>query len=432
MRFYKKALEYYSKSISLDSSNENFDAFFNRSRLNFHIYSILKDINVVDITVDIGLGLDEVLKDHEDIIQHFNNDDRIINWDFYYNYGLILTEMIENNEEINEFLVIKGIENYNKLLDILSNELESFLNRLNGEINEDVEDDKELTEFTMIEQITPKVLFDLLINVLEFYKTIIELTENGIQIEYYKNLLNFLIHRVFSISEVLIQKFNPNNEDINGLNLSTDEIDEFRLIKHSIEGLFINEFNELVKHWELLPDTSSKLLAESDNFENFREHNINESDNEKQWDIIGYINKILNKSQSLITKEVQAEINLKSPLISSKITKSIEVLINRADNELKRYQLDYIKSVENRDLLKQNIISLLKNGLNLSKTNCGLREKVLDRFKREKLARECVIRLVIMTNDDFTEEDVIRNLGKYHNQEIRDLRQVEVYKSRLI
>lgn len=457
VRHYHRAIQYYQNSIDLNPSGEsNFDAWFNKCRLNFHIFSTLKDVhvdaelqNVSECESVLNIRLDDVRVEHEDIIRGFNDDERIINWDFYYDYGLVLIELVESGdhafEELETFIT-NGAQLFNKLLDFLTAELDQFIQRLNGseELIQDnseqsatSENENEPKEYTMIEQVTPKVVFDSVLTTLKFIQVSLEASENPYQVEHYKRALTGLLNRAIGIKQVLIEKFNPQNDNVNDLNLSQEEVFESELTLHSIKGLFITDLSTLTAHWDAFAykeNQSARYLAESDSIQSFTDHYFDElTTSEVQWEALGYINKCLRTAQDLIKVDLQDQVNKKSSLISNRVSKSVEILINRADNELRRSQLKCQKSDENRDVHKRNVIALLKNGLTLSETNCGLREIILDRLKREKLRRECIVRLVVFTNTRFTKDDLIRNLGiNYYLDEYKELAEVEPYKEHVL
>ena len=143
------------------------------------------------------------------------------------------------------------------------------------------------------------------------------------------------------------------------------------------------------------------------------------------------MNANLKKAQELVKEELTIHIQDKTNEVSSKVSKIIEILLSRADNELLRSSFqDLESSVKNRDVLRQNTVNLLKSGLNMGNTNCGLRETISDKLKREKLRRECVVRLVVLTKEQFTEQDLIRNLGMDHYmKEVDDLKNNELYRA---
>lgn len=429
------------EAINKDSSL--IDAYYNANRLLFHVWEVYHSVPKSHLKSIEGcyiheLSLSEVRQKHEFVVQRFED----VTWELYYNLVLINTEFLENEDlSFDEMQTVctDSVVLVGKVLDYHLKELDSFLKRLENpevedeEVRQNTDDDKE-DDYDMIETITPSIVLDTLLTGAKFISASYESCENYIQINALKSGFIGFESRLQEVLQLLMSKFSPEVNPTNefGLNFQPQEIEEIKLVKHSMGSFFINDFDQLVQYWKALDDTintASRFMAEVDSVQNYKDRE--QLDSQQQWIVINHMNSNLKKAQELVKDDLQLQISNKTNEVSSRVSKIIEILILRADNELQRSSFnDLESSVKNREILRQNTVNLLKNGLNMSNTNCGLRETVSDRLRREKLRRECLIRLVVLTRDSFGEPDLIRNLGADHYlNEVEDLKSNELYRS---
>ena len=97
---------------------------------------------------------------------------------------------------------------------------------------------------------------------------------------------------------------------------------------------------------------------------------------------------------------------------------------------------DYPPSVDNNEILFNNAKNLLRNAMNISNLNGGLRERMVEKIAREQAKLESVFRLClledkktvddldrIMTRKRWTEElPNLKKLGIYDNFGINDIK----------
>lgn len=455
LRFYQRAYEQYLRALALDPGL--IDGFYNANRLLYHVWetyhavspSSLSNVEGCDVA---RFGLWDIKEKHELVLGKFGES---VNWELLYNLVLINTELLERAYDDDYDgergypgavrLCEESVRLVLTLLDYQVGELDSFLRKLgspesdeerggkngNGEGEDEDEDDD---DYDVVEQVTPSVILESIVTGAKFMLTAYEGCDNYVQINSLKNVFTSsgFQARLQEVLQLLMSKFivENNPQDDFNLNFKDEEIEEVKLVNHSINAVFINDFNQLVVHWEGLEGGSaSRFMAEADSFQNFKDRN-NELTSQQQWGLINHINSNLKKAQGLVNQELTVHTREKTNEVSSKVSKMIEILISRADNEILRSSFqDLESSIKNREVLRQNAINLLKSGLNMGNTNCGLRETISDRLKREKLKRECVIRLVVITREGFGEEDLIRNLGRDHYlNEVDDLKSNAVYR----
>lgn len=402
----------------------------------------MKNVDGCDV---IALSLKEIKEKHEIVVRKFDD----LTWELYYNLVLINTEYLESEEDLtfDEIGIVcsDSVVLVNKVLDYQLIELDSFLKRMeNPESDEekptdgsgdgeDVEGEGSGNEYDVVEQVTPSIVLETVVTGAKLIEASYEACENYVQINSLKTSFSEFESRLKEVLSLLLSKFTPeaNPQDEHSLNFQNEELEEVKLVNHSLNAFFINDFNKLVEYWTMLDgldQSSSRFMAEADSFQNFKDRETLSS--QEQWIVINHINSNLKKAQELVKLELTQHINDKTNEVSSKVSKIIEILISRADNELFRSSFEDLESsIKNREILRQNTINLLKNGMNMSNTNCGLRETVSDRLKREKLRRECIIRLVVLTRESFQESDLIRNLGVDHYKaEVEDLVSNELYR----
>ncbi|CCH45917.1 hypothetical protein BN7_5504 [Wickerhamomyces ciferrii] len=450
LRFYQKAYDYYIEAIN--KNDGLVDAYYNADRLLFHIWEVYHSIpliilNNVDGCDVVNYPLREIKEKHEFVIKKFPQ----ITWELKFNLILINLEIIEEfNENFKYEDLLKICDDcvgiLEGVLDYQLKELDLFLKKLENPFEDQGDQDEQGGEqddddYEVMEQITPSSVLETVLTSYKLIETSLGNCENQIQINLLnENFKSFQI-KLSEILELLFGKFNPdlNPENKYQLNFIQQEIQDIKLVIHTNEGFLINDYESLLTHWSNserlkgLEQNSSRYLAEADSFQNFKgllSSSPEGLNSELHWIIINQINLNLKKSQELIKLEMDTEILNKTAEVSSKNSKIIEVLILRADNELIRSSFkDLESSIKNHDILVQNAINLLKNGLNLSNANCGLRETIIDKFKKEKLKKECVLRLLLLTRDSITQDDLIRNIGiNYYSKEVEDLQNVEIYK----
>lgn len=440
IRFYQKAYDNYVKSIELDSSN--FDSIYNLNRLIFHVYLNFNSLSAknfqnIDGCFILDFDITSIKLQYDKYLKLVENDPK--NWEFFYNLVLINTEIIEDVEvEQIEALAEQSITLCYKIFEYQLSELDLFIRKLEGEEVTTPEDTtEENDEFNVKQQIIPDVVLDSVIVGMRLIQSVYDRC-NYEQLSYFRVKFSDFLQRLVEVFELLFGKFSPNradsgeeSDDKYGLNLSVEEVVEFKLVNKMIESNFVMSFPELVSYWNSVDiSTSSKYLIQTDSLLNFKERNLSRLTQDEVYVINSELSSNLKKAYEIVKTELGKEQKEKS---SSKISKLVyklcEILIKRSDFEFEKLRLDQCElSVKNGEVIKQNVVNLLKSCNNLSKTNCGLREVVIDRLNRESVQRECVARLILLTFENPTESDFRRLLGEsFYVSVVEELKEHELY-----
>ncbi|ONH68760.1 hypothetical protein BON22_1352 [Cyberlindnera fabianii] len=448
LRFYQQAYDAYQ--IAATSVGE-VDAWYNYLRLLYHVHVTYKDVPPVVLTSVEGcivhhMSLMDVKREYERVINGMFNG--WLNWECGFNEALICLEMLEDEIVPRDKLlsvVEESVVLVKKVLDYQLSELDSFIKRMENndenessyeptqqEEEEETETDEQ-EEYQMFEQVTPESVMETITTGYKIVQAAFEYCDDREQINVLlQGLTSFIQDTLKPSADLIISKFDPESHpnDSLQLNIDKDDIVQLRLTEWCIQALLISDFTQFSTHWSQcpVPISTDRHLAEADSLENFM--SLGKHNSEEIWSIIARINQCLKSAQELLKIELDEQRANKTAEVSPKVSKIVQVLINRADDELIRSELkDYEPSVKNSQVLRQNSINLLKSGLNTSQSNVGLRETVGDKLKREKLRRECIVRLVLLTKESVNKEDFIRNLGEsYWRKEVEDLGTLDVYR----
>jgi hypothetical protein len=423
LRSYQQALSLYTTALSLDPSLT--DAAYNRLRLLFHVYETYKSVPECSLRGCEAcsvhrFGLEGLLKEYQCA--------GWINWECGYNQMLIHMEVMEQEGVTIEEIIRLTLETLALIQRILStqmNELDAFLKRLEGGETDNNTREEAEGEGLMYEQVVPGTILDTLIASWRFIFTALESCDTADELRLVNENTAQLRDDLDQCFDLLL-RFDPSNEDPYSLNFKDSEVLELSHIKICAESMLILDFEKLVSNWSNYENTtSSRWLAQSDIYTNLM--SLNEFTDEQKWAIVSATLQCLKGAQEVLSRELEEQRREKSAEVSTFFSKIVEVLITRADNELLRASLDCDFAHQHRNTLKINSINLLKSGLNYSQGNVGLRESALDRLHREKLKREIVIRLLIVTKDAVTIEDLQRNLGDFWEGELEELKKNSLY-----
>lgn len=421
LRAYQVAVTMYERAMLLDRTLT--DAVYNRLRLLFHVYETYKDVprsvlsGCESCYVHL-LGLEGLVNEYDKA--------GWVNWECACNHVLILMEVVEQEGVTFEVVMQRTQKNMHltgRILEVQMRELDLFLKRLEG--GETDEGAQEEGEGEMYEQIVPSTVLDTLTTSWRFIYTILEDCDTVEEINRIQQGTH-LFRNELDKSFALIQRFTPGNTDPFNINVKQEELIELSLVQLCIQSMYTVDVEVVNSIWAGYQDESSaRWLAQSDIFTNLLSL-APFSDNDK-WNIISLTLKSLKSAQDVLTGELQVQMSLKSALVSKIVSKIVEVLISRADNELLRASLDCDTARQHCETLKVNAINLLKNGLNQSQGNVGLRESALDKLQRAKFKRECVVRLLILTRETIAVDDLKRNLGDLWEQEWTEMKRHSLY-----
>ncbi|CEP21853.1 unnamed protein product [Cyberlindnera jadinii] len=423
LRAYQESFDYYSRSIALSNGGSS-DHVYNRLRLLFHVYETYKDVPKSMLTGCDGCtvhltGLQGVMREYQAA--------GWVNWECAYNQVLLNMEAMEQEGVMAEQVVglLNGsIALINSILKVQLLELDSFLQRL--EAGESETPTETQGEGDMYEQIVPSTVLDTLITAWRMVFTAMQSCDTLEELRLVAGESQVFLGQLDDGLK-LLERFAPGNDDPFQLNIKQGELDELSVVKSCIYGIQTVELAPLVNLWESMAlTTSSKWLAQADSFITLL--SFVQFSEEDQWTVISHALKALKLAQDTLTSELNEEKSAKGARVSALVGKIVEVLISRADNELLRASLTCDAAVQHRDTLKSNAINLLKSGLNYSQSNVGLREPALDKIQRNKLKRECVVRLLILTKDALSVEDLVRNLGmEFWESEWTEMRSHPLY-----
>lgn len=422
LRAYQSAVEMYRHALKLDAGLN--DALYNMLRLLFYVYETYKDVP------SSALSSVESCSIHEWSIDRLVKEYELhgwVNWECAYNQVLIYMEVIEQEEitiDAIKHRLERSIQLIGDVLKVQMGELDAFLRRLEG--CESDQGAKEEGEAVMYEQVVPSTVIDTLITAWRVLFTSIPPCDTISEVkEIHKGVQGFTndLNKCFALLGKFIGGQDPYN-----IRIGETELDELVLVKLCFESTYYTDFDQLAALWNSQENqTSARWLAQSDVYSNLL--SLVELTDEQKWKIVSNVLQSLKSAQDALSKELEAHKASKSAQQSSVVSKIIEVLISRADNELTRAKLDCSSALQHRETLKVNATNLLKSGLNYAQGNVGLREPALDRLHREKMKRECVIRLLLLTKETVTEGDLKRNLGDFALQEWEEIQKNPVYSS---
>ncbi|KAK6460801.1 hypothetical protein DFJ63DRAFT_241962 [Scheffersomyces coipomensis] len=465
LRFYQKAYTSYLKS-----GGENLDSYYNSSRLLFQVYyQYLKTdgVNVYDLTnVEEALHEDgssviqpigNVVLAHENAISIAKNSSGSIPLDLLFNTATAYTEVLEVEEDnpdsnFNQLLEVtyKAQTILIGLMDTQINEFKKFLDELK-EINSiddqstastsigDSEEKQSESEYTAEEIVQPNDIFDTILTSYKLSQSILEnVTDPQTQISQITELITPLLTKSDAIAQDLIHNFSELSPLKNDMvaNLTTDQINEYKIIKTYIIGLTTNDIDQLISLWNgeesQLPQTSERYMSAADNIQTFLDRldinlsfiNSNATTDEVKnlfWKSLGQITTNLKKAQDLLNGKLSEKRKLPSGVdlgLGALISQISEIMIARSDIDLQRCQIvNFEPAQKNSTVLLNNAKTLLKNAMTLANTPGGLRERVSEKLQREKKKVDSVLRLCILEGKtSISELDTILGRNKWINE----------------
>ncbi|RCK57295.1 hypothetical protein Cantr_06879 [Candida viswanathii] len=465
LRFFDKAYASYIQAIRLDSGLV--DAYYNSARLLLHVYQIVKKVpSNHDVFTENGplrviQNIDQIISGYEDALRVCQQQGDVLN-DLLYNYAIVFLEWLELQLENEDVEYGELVEVYKKILEVFqkllvqqTEDLQKFVQDLEnidsetGSINTGNSGNNG-NEPTQEELVSEEVVqpTDLLETLLSSYKLIQSMYENASSaaiLPSVNELVAPLLELNDQISQLLIEKYSESSHVSDMVsNITLADINELKLIKLNIVALTETNILEVVELWkneqELPEDVPEKYMVASDNLQTLLDRNdinletINqqgsEQDKETFWKILTVQNNMLKKAQDLVNSQMQAQKknNLQLEDLGSLIAQLSEIIIARADIELQRSLIkDFASSVNNREVLFNNAKNLLRNAMNISNLNGGLRERMAEKISREQCKLEAVFRLCLL-EDKRSVEDLERIMTrKRWTQELPNLKKLGIY-----
>ncbi|EER34073.1 conserved hypothetical protein [Candida tropicalis MYA-3404] len=481
LRFFDKAFVNYVKAAQLDSTLS--DAYYNSARLLLHVYQIVKkvphnhDVFTENGPLSVVQTIDQIISVYEEALNVCRQSGGISN-DLLYNYAIVYLEWLElqsENENVDFGRLVEVYkmisEVFQKLLVQQTEDLQKFVqdlasidsesgsintNNSSNNINNNNNNNNETTQEELVseEVIQPTDLFETLLSSYKLVQYMYENATSNSIIPSINTLVAPLLELNDQISQLLIEKFSEMTHVTDMVsNISMHDINELKLIKLTIVALTETDIMEVVELWrndeEISADVPEKFMVASDNLQSLLDRNdinletINgdssEVNKENFWKILTFQNSLLKKAQELVNNKMQEQKknNLQSEDLGSLIAQLSEIIIARADIELQRSTMkDYPPSVDNNEILFNNAKNLLRNAMNISNLNGGLRERMVEKIAREQAKLESVFRLClledkktvddldrIMTRKRWTEElPNLKKLGIYDNFGINDIK----------
>lgn len=481
LRFYQKAYDAYTKSIELNWSAENADAYYNASRMLLQVYLLhkssdglaLEDLTNIDeiygpnsIVQTLNQILDKHLKALEICGRHL---------DLLYNTATVYVEILESdvtkedNVPIDQLMLIykSGEQILSELLPQQVNALETFVRDLassttetnavsssarspNMEHQHEPEHEHEQEEFESDEVTQPVDVFEtVLLSYRLIQATYENLSESGREVAITNTTVEPFVVSLDKIVNELLLKYSENSISKNEMlqNITPAQVNELKIAKNSIISLQISDAFEVINIWEkffnneVLDEIPEKYLSCVDTVQTVLERNditlntVNSStsdwDKEGFWKLISQQNSLLKKAQGLTQDDLNAKKKL--PLgveqgIGSTIIQLCDIMIARADLNLQMSMMkDYEPSMKNQAALLQNGRILLKSSMNIANTSGGLRERAIEKLDREKKLSEAVFRLCLLEGKTSLEElDQIMTRPRWL-REYKETKRIDIY-----
>ncbi|KAI5964448.1 hypothetical protein KGF57_000940 [Candida theae] len=477
LRFYQKSYDAYTKSLELNWSTENSDAFYNAARLLLQVYLLEKSSNglVIRDLTDMGdiHGANSVVKSISEILDVHLKALEICgrNQDLLYNTATVYVEMLDDmidsdyNVPLDELCskYRSGEEILVELIPQQVNALESFVCDLassNTESNVSFASgssppamDQEQEEFESIEVTQPVDIFETVMLSYRLVQTTYEnLSEGGEAVSVVAQTVAPFIDSLDQVASELILKYSEQSEFKNEMleNITASQVNELKIAKQSIISLQDNDGSRILESWERffvseVPDEiPEKYLTSVDNVQTVMERNdqtlytINNSnriDKEWYWRMLSQQNSLLKKAQGLTQDQLNAKRKLPSGVeqgIGSTIIQLCDIMIARADLSLQMASVKYYEpSVRNESALLQNCKTLLKSSMNIANSSGGLRERAIEKIDREKKLSESVFRLCLVDGKTSVSDlDEIMTRPRWM-REYTQLKKVDVYEELL-
>ncbi|KAH3674483.1 hypothetical protein WICMUC_003321 [Wickerhamomyces mucosus] len=436
LRFYESSYQSYLESIKLEVTIDN---TYNLYRLIYDVYSgftgnsfSLRELNLTNFDV-LKYNLPQIKKLYDLKLPYFKTVERVEFgkiYDFQYNLVLINLELIENFDSDEIKLLEKGydglireiIEEINEILEYQLEELQKLLDHIALEENENedgngdnskppagFEEGQEEEEFDMIEQVTPDVILDTLIQaykminaVLENTANLRELTTTRDSLEPFKNKLDEITKKITDLP------YERNEESIN----------EIKLLNHSIISLFYDNEEAFIIHWKNIYVDDSIALKSSfvDSLSNFKKFN-----NIDNISVLNQVSQTFKEIEILLKDKIQN--NPQVLELSDYLIRLIEIFTNRSDIELTKF--NYTKNEVNLT----NSLNILKTALNyLNNVNCGLRETLINKLIKKRLKRQLVLRILILQENGINESKIKETIGEqFYQEDLEILGSVDIY-----
>ncbi|CAH2352190.1 hypothetical protein CLIB1423_06S00804 [[Candida] railenensis] len=455
LRFFQKAYVSYNEAIRAISGGSSFssstvDAYYNISRLLFHVYNnyikqegvnvySFENVNEAIIGDNAVIQpLHKIVKAHEKAVNYIESTGGTIPLDLVYNIALVYTEEIETAQE-NEIPFERVLEiglNAERLFESLLTQQTAILQKFivdlsQGDEVEDVETsstDGNDTQFESEESLQPPDIYETILSSYRLVQSILENVTHPEQVSQVRTLIEEFLQSVNSIERELIQSFGEGNNQ-NSLieSIPQDLIHESKIIKTFIEGLLVNDLNALVQLWEgngedALPSIPETYMSFADNIQSFLDRNDINLDNlstsEVYWNALTKMNNSYKSAQELLQIKLSSLKGQGVDGIGALAAQISDIIIARSDIDLQRSQItNYDPAIKHQQVLLNNAKTFLKSAVNVANQSGGLRERATEKMLREKRKVDAVLRLCLIENKiTVTELDNIIGRSRWANE----------------
>lgn len=454
LRFFQKAYVSYNEAIraissSSSSSSSTVDAYYNISRLLFHVYNnyikqegvnvyLFENVNEAIIGDNAVIQpLHKIVKAHEKAVNYIESTGGTLPLDLVYNIALVYTEEIETAQE-NEIPFERVLEIgltaerlFESLLTQQTTILQKFIVDLSqGDDTEEVETtstDGNDTQFESEESLQPPDIYETILSSYRLVQSILENVTHSEQVSQVRTLIEGFLQSVNSIERELIQSFGEGNNQ-NSLieSIPQDLIHESRIVKTFIEGLLVNDLNTLNQLWEgtedALPSIPETYMLYADNIQSYLDRNDINLDNlstsEVYWNALTKMNNNYKLAQELLQTKLTSMKGQGVDGIGALVAQISDIIIARSDIDLQRSQItNYDPAVKHQQVLLNNAKTFLKSAVNVANQSGGLRERATEKVLREKRKVDAVLRLCLIENKiTITELDNIIGRSRWVNE----------------
>lgn len=447
IRFYQRAYLSYLRVLEMpiDTPQVKLDAYYNISRLLFHVYT--QYFRTDGVSVNELQNIDEVLTSEQSVIQklpvivqyheqtaEISHQLQIpLSTDLLYNTALVYTQVIEDQQDNldsdMEEIYILGQKTQTLLNDLLTlqvNQLKSFIEDLKVINTNDPSSSSQNTSTPTSEHnvsgeqvLQPPDVFDTLLTGCKLSQAILEnINDPQLQIPRCQLLILPFVNTCDTIANELISEFGQGNNAREEYlsSIETSQIHEYQILKVYLESLLINDMTELVTFWDQhlpqLPEIPDKYLLFSDGLQEFLDRNevnlttANQQQNiaEGFWKLLTSMTNSLKKAQELLGIQ-KSQLNFNSEDLGQVIITISNIMIQRSDIDLQRCQIQtYEPAIKNQQLLMKNAEVFLKSAMNMANTSGGLRERACYKMVRNHKKIEAVMRLCLLQGKTSSEE----------------------------
>ncbi|AMD19430.1 HBR529Cp [Eremothecium sinecaudum] len=452
LRFYSKAYETYEQALKVDSGSisDSYNIYYNETRLLLKIFTeytgangyinVLKYVNLSGVPGlnEILLPLSAIIQKFEFVVSEFPDH---CSWDLYFNLMTcyltyaeyvdspagselvsISTRFIELSHQVlrmhsealadwsspeNNSPTAKEIQKQNTDVDL----------RTGAGIRHNTPSQSETELLVMFDGITPQTFIDTLVTT---YKFIYAITE--ILMDFKSDPVQDINEAQVNYLEDLIAKFLNQTDDAFGSLSFTDTLDvsELQLARRAINGLQVAATGQLETIKEFLNQSTTTEMEVLLSSVDLLQAAYPFVPKMQQWELCCLLNTTLKSCQDMLSTESNSIKSGKSKQmdqLSVTVFRLCDVMVSRADNEIRRMQIEQASTTEKSmeisdktEILHKNAKVLLEGAMEIAKQPCGLREYVIDKLKRNYIFLQAKLRACVISGDNGYDSDELHDL----------------------